>query len=189
MIAFVNHKQDNWDILLLFCEFSINNSVQASVGTNAYRLKLHHILHCHPVFNVTALKLYEQNQIPNRKQATSPPVTDLDGHTRYTVEGILNRRKIRNRIQYLVKWQGYHDATWEPEIHLKDESGNDIIALQHYKASKEINVSQFYRERGVVEQSHLFSLSLHTFSSHVPLTPLVRCLSRFLSFTLRLRHS
>ena len=240
--AFVNHKQDNWDILLPFCEFSINNSVQAStaqtpcflnyglnprcpadllskgatnslsrnwieerndaikiaqdsivaaqarqalyydrgrvpaelkvgkkvmvfrefmvtpearnqkshklrpkwfgpylvtakVGTNACRLKLPHILHCHPVFNVTALKLYEQNQIPNRKQATPPPVTDLDGHTRYIGEGILNHRKIRNRIQYLVKWQGYHDATWEPEFHLKDESGNDIIALQHYKAS------------------------------------------------------
>ena len=208
--AFVNHKQDNWDILLPFCEFSINNSVEAStaqtpfflnyglnprcpadllsngatnslsrnwieerndaikiaqdsivaaqarqalyydggrapaelkvgqkvmvfrefmvspearnqkshklrpkwfgpyvvtakVGTNAYRLKFPHILHCHPVFNVTALKLYEQNQIPNRKQATPPPVTDLDGHTRYIVDGILNHRKIRNRIQYLVK--------------------------------------------------------------------------------------
>ena len=53
----------------------------------------------------------------------------------HIVEGILNHRKIRNRIQYLVKWQGYHDATWVPEFHLKDESGNDIIALQHYKAS------------------------------------------------------
>ena len=110
-------------------------SLCRKVGTNAYRLKLPHILHCHPVFNDTAHKVYEQNQIPDRKQATPPPVTDLHGHTRYIVEGILKYRKIRNRIQYLVKWQGYHDAPWKPEIHLKEESGNDIIALQHYKAS------------------------------------------------------
>ena len=33
----------------------------------------------------------------------------------YEVERILDKRKHRRRIEYLVKWVGYelHDATWE----------------------------------------------------------------------------
>ena len=173
--AFVNHKQDNWDMLLPLCEFSINSATQSStgntpfflnyglnprappdflnpiqggrdsadwlqarqdavkisqdalvaaqarqafyadltrvegklkvgdlvmvyrdflltpeardrpshklrpkwfgpfpitqvVGPNAYKLKLPHTSRCHPVFNVSALRAYEKNAIPNRRQ-------------------------------------------------------------------------------------------------------------------------
>ena len=238
--AFVNHKQDNWDMLLPLCEFSINSATQSStgntpfflnyglnprappdflnpiqggrdsadwlqarqdavkisqdalvaaqarqafyadrtrvegklkvgdlvmvyrdflltpeardrpshklrpkwfgpfpithvVGPNAYKLKLPHTSRCHPVFNVSALRAYEKNAIPNRRQPTPPPITDLDGHARYVVENILSHRRRQNQLQYLVKWQGYSDATWEPEHYLLDESGNDIVPLQKYK--------------------------------------------------------
>jgi hypothetical protein len=38
----------------------------------------------------------------------------------YTVEAILNSRKIKGRKQYLVKWEGYSHAenTWEPVANL-----------------------------------------------------------------------
>ena len=103
------------------------------VGPNAYKLKLPHTSRCHPVLNVSALRAYEKNAIPNRRQPTPPPITDLDGHARYVVENILSHRRRQNQLQYLVKWQGYSDATWEPEHYLLDESGNDIVPLQKYK--------------------------------------------------------
>ena len=96
-------------------------------------VKLPHTSRCHLVFNVSALRAYEKNAIPNRRQPTPPPITNLDGHTRYVVENILSHRRRQNQLQYLVKWQGYSDATWEPEHYLLDESGNDIVPLQKYK--------------------------------------------------------
>ena len=38
--AFVNHKQDNWDMLLPLCEFSINSATQSSTGNTPFFLKL-----------------------------------------------------------------------------------------------------------------------------------------------------
>ena len=38
IIAFVNHKQDNWDECLLVAEFAYNNSKQASTGFTPFYL-------------------------------------------------------------------------------------------------------------------------------------------------------
>ena len=38
--------------------------ITTRVGANAYRLQLPHTLRCHPVFNVAALRLYQENTIP-----------------------------------------------------------------------------------------------------------------------------
>ena len=109
--------------------------VTEKVGANAYRLKLPHILRCHPVFNVSALRRYTQNSFPGRTQPPPPPVTDLDGHSRYIVERVLAHRTHNRQLQYLVKWTGYTDATWEPASYLQDESGRDIVQLQQYKSA------------------------------------------------------
>lgn len=38
------------------------------------------------------------------------------------VEKILNVKKVRGQLKYLVLWKGYprEEATWEPFSHLKD---------------------------------------------------------------------
>ena len=108
--------------------------ISKKVGANAFQLELPHTLRCHPVFNVSALRRYEENTMPGRKQPTPPPITDLDGQTRYIVEEVLDERKKRNNVEYLVRWKGYSDATWEPRPYLLDESGQEIIPLQQYKA-------------------------------------------------------
>ena len=105
------------------------------VNPNAYKIKLPHTSRCHPVFNVLALRAYEKNAIPKRRQPTPPLIMDIDGYTRYVVENILNHRRRQNQLQYLVKWQGYSDATLQPEHYLLDESGNDIVPLQKYKTA------------------------------------------------------
>ena len=107
--------------------------VKERIGANAYRLDLPFNLHCHPVFNITALKRYNQTNIEGRAVEPPPPVLDLDGHDRYIVERILDHRRNRRGIQYLVKWMGYFDATWEPEAYLKNEIGQDLAPLELYK--------------------------------------------------------
>ncbi|XP_065190783.1 uncharacterized protein LOC135821713 [Sycon ciliatum] len=107
-------------------------------GPNAYQLDLPSAIRCHPVFNVTALRRYEQNTIPGRRQPPLPPFIDLHGQTRYLVEKILDDRQRRHQTQYLVKSQGNTDeeATWEPEGNLLDEAGRPIVALRRYRASR-----------------------------------------------------
>ena len=61
--------------------------VVREVGSNAYELELPSVFRCPPVFNVTALRHYEQNTIPNRRQPVPPPFMDLDGNTRYYGRG------------------------------------------------------------------------------------------------------
>ena len=43
-------------------------------------------------------------------------VTLSDNSEEYEVETILDKRTLKGKTQYLVKWIGYplHDATWEP---------------------------------------------------------------------------
>ena len=60
------------------------------VSPNACGLQLPHQLHCHPVFNVTALKTYHQNTFEELYTEPPPPITDLDGYERFIVERILN---------------------------------------------------------------------------------------------------
>ena len=86
------------------------------IVSNAYCLELPHTIRCHPEFNVSALRHYVENTIPRRRLPTPPPVTDLDGHSRYVVDKILDHRTRHRRLQYLVKRAGYADATWEPAL-------------------------------------------------------------------------
>ena len=107
--------------------------ITQQVAPNAFRLSLPHNIKAHPVFNITALKLYNANKIQGRIDPTPSPVTDIQGFTRYIVEDILSHRTRRGNLQFLVKWSGYTDATWEPEKFLKNEAGQDLIPLKHYR--------------------------------------------------------
>ena len=84
----------------------------------------------HPVFNVSALTHYHQNEIPGRIQPPPPPVIDLDGHTRYIVDKILHHRHWYGRRPVSSQVAGYQRPTWEPEVNLKDESGQEIVQLK-----------------------------------------------------------
>ena len=75
-------------------------------GPNAYRLELPHSVRYHPVFNVSALKKYHQNSIAGRVQYPPFPITDPDGHERFTVDSVLDHRVCCGQLQFLVRWRG-----------------------------------------------------------------------------------
>jgi hypothetical protein len=54
---------------------------------------------------------------PNR-----PPPELVDEKEEFVVEGILDSRLFRGKLQYLVKWEGYpkEEASWEPEENVKN---------------------------------------------------------------------
>ena len=51
-----------------------------------------------------------------------PPVLPVvvDGEEEWELEEILDSRRTQRRLQYLVKWQGYAEPTWEPEEYLAE---------------------------------------------------------------------
>jgi Chromo (CHRromatin Organisation MOdifier) domain len=70
----------------------------------------------HPVFSVVKLRPYVANELPERVIKQSPPPVIVDGTEQYEVEEILNSRKYRGHIQYLIKWKDFptEDNSWEP---------------------------------------------------------------------------
>jgi hypothetical protein len=93
------------------------------VSSHAYRLKLPaSYKSLHNIFHINLLEPYIENKIPNRRQPPPPPV-EVDEMVEYEVSAILDSRKYRNKIQYLVEWAGYEDLpeyhTWEPAANVE----------------------------------------------------------------------
>jgi hypothetical protein len=94
------------------------------VLSHAFRLELPLALKSlHNVFHVNLLEPHVENVIPNRRQPPPPPV-EIDEELEYEVSAILDSRKHRNRLQYLVEWAGYEGTpdhhTWEPMSNLQN---------------------------------------------------------------------
>jgi len=87
--------------------------VERRVGKYAYHLVLPPLMRrLHPVFNVMKLSPAPNDPISQNP----PPLPELvDGEEEYVVEKILNSRMFQQKLQYLVKWEGYgiEGNTWE----------------------------------------------------------------------------
>jgi len=57
------------------------------------------------VVNISRIALY-QEKIKEQKKIPSSPV-EMDREKKYKVEKILNRRKVREKPKYLVRWKLY----------------------------------------------------------------------------------
>jgi hypothetical protein len=89
------------------------------IGKAAFRLQLPASMRIHPVFHVGLLEPVRTNDIPGRIQDPPPPV-EVDGFEEFEVEQILDSRRYRGKLQYLVHWKGWSvpDRTWEPAKNL-----------------------------------------------------------------------
>jgi hypothetical protein len=113
-------------------------TVTQVISSTAYKLNLPAEMRIHPVFHVSLLKLYQAS--PNEFVRPTPPPAVISPNTEqeeYEVETILDKRILRKKPQYLIKWLGYplHDATWEPLEHLNN-------AMEKVKVFEETRTSQ-----------------------------------------------
>ena len=91
------------------------------ISPNAVKLKLPRGLTIHPVVNVSSICPYRAPTIKGQK-ADEPGPIEVQGQEEYEVESILDSRRYRRKLQFLVKWKGYTSEhnSWEPEDNLKN---------------------------------------------------------------------
>lgn len=97
-------------------------TITKKVSQSAYKLLLPESMKgIHPVFHVSVLRKFEEDEIEGRVQAPPEPV-EIEGEDEWEVEAVLDKRKRRNKIEYLVSWKGYgaEDDTWEPVSNLEN---------------------------------------------------------------------
>ena len=83
-----------------------------SVTPRAIRLRLPETVRLHPVFHVSLLEPTADDPYPGQLQPPPPPV-EVDGEEEWLVDDILDARIRYRKLQYLVKWTGYYQPTWE----------------------------------------------------------------------------
>ena len=97
--------------------------VTEKVGAAAYKLKLPKTWKkIHPVFNVALLKPYQEPIFQEQKKSPPPPPILVDDEEEYEVQEVLDSRLHRGKLQYLVKWVGYDEPTWQPASDLEHAS-------------------------------------------------------------------
>jgi transposase InsO family protein len=94
--------------------------ISKKINSVAYRLDLPPSMkRLHDVFHISLLSLAKTCDIPGRKVEPPPPV-HFEAEEEYEVSEILDCRRKKNHLEYLVSWSGYgpSDNTWEPSAHL-----------------------------------------------------------------------
>jgi hypothetical protein len=87
----------------------------------------------HNVFHVDHLRPAADDPLPSQKlDDPQPPAIVVNGEEEWLIERILDTRQkklpgrgSRKRLEYLVKWQGYANPTWEPATALEDTAALD----------------------------------------------------------------
>ena len=92
----------------------------------------------HDVFHSSLIKPYHANstRFEGRTPPPPPPVITPEGEEEYEVEEILDQKKQKGKMKYLVKWKGYplYDSTWETV----DNLDNAPKLLQAYKQKHKV---------------------------------------------------
>ena len=103
------------------------------VSTHAYQIKLPASFKgIHDVFHVSLLEKVAEESYPQRRPDPPPPV-EIEGELEYEVAEILDSRRRRGVVKYLVRWEGYgsEDDTWEPVEML--EGSRELLDEFHAK--------------------------------------------------------
>ena len=95
--------------------------ILGKVGKVSYKVELPPRLKFHPVFHVSYLKPYhEDNDDPSRvvsKKAPTMVVTSYDKEVEHIItDRVIKRRGVSPTTEFLVKWKGLteSEASWEP---------------------------------------------------------------------------
>ena len=79
--------------------------VKGIILSNAIELELPDSIKIHPIVNVSRVQLYKL-QVKGQKKIPPKPVI-IEGEEEFEVEKILNKRTVRGKEKFLVRWKGY----------------------------------------------------------------------------------
>jgi dipeptidase len=91
------------------------------LGPTTFKLALPAKSQQHPVFHTSKFIWYHHNTIGKRRPTNLLPL-QIEGHSKFEVESILDSKVHYQKVKYLVKWKGYdhlHDS-WEPVSHVSN---------------------------------------------------------------------
>jgi transposase InsO family protein len=105
----------------LLARFAGPHTIIEQLSPVSFRLDLPPSMKIHPVFHVDRFRHYHPSpaELGPRTPARPPPVI-IEDEEEYEVEAIADHRKVNNKMEFLLQWQGYsrEDWTWEPESEL-----------------------------------------------------------------------
>jgi len=95
-------------------------AIEEVVSSNAVKLRLPSSMRIHLVVNISRIVRYRE-QVKEQKKEEGKPV-EVEGVEEWEVEKILNKKKIRGVVKYLIWWKGFtaEGDTWERRENLKN---------------------------------------------------------------------
>jgi len=94
--------------------------IKKIVLSNAVELELPSTVKIHPIVNVSRIRQYVGQVEGQRKEQPAPVI--IEGEEEWEVERILNKRRVRGKNKYLVRWKEFTAEldTWEGRKNLKN---------------------------------------------------------------------
>jgi len=113
--------------------------VKGIISSNAIELELPNSIKIHPVVNVSRVRLYK-SQVKGQKKIPPKPVI-IEEEEEFEVEKILNKRMVRRKEKFLVRWKDYTvgEDTWENRENL--ENAKELVEefeREHREEVKEL---------------------------------------------------
>jgi len=94
--------------------------VKGIISSNTIELELPKSIRIYPVVNISRVQLYKP-QVKGQKKTPPKPVI-IEEEEEFKVEKIINKRTVRGKEKFLVRWKGYtaEEDTWENRENLEN---------------------------------------------------------------------
>jgi len=94
--------------------------IKGIISSNTVELELPKSIRIHPVVNISRVRLYKP-QVEGQKKIP-PKLVIIEGEEEFEMEKILNKRIVRGKEKFLVRWKGYtaEGDTWESKENLEN---------------------------------------------------------------------
>ena len=129
--------------------------VKEIVSSNMIELELPKSIKIHPVVNVSRVQLHRP-QVEGQKKIL-PKQVIIEGDKEFEIEKILNKRTVRGKEKFLVRWKGYtaEEDTWENRENL--ENAKELVEEFERIYGKEV---EELRQQELEEEEKKFSQEL-----------------------------
>src|SRR5258708_20066267 len=91
----------------------------------------------------------------------------MEGGQRCEVEQILDTRRYRSQLQFLIKWKGYSGAhnSWEPE---KNLNATDLVKEYYLRNPKKEGATKWLKTRETIIQTLTTTPIINPFILNMP---------------------